>query len=104
MDRGLVDGGKGIAPWLRQIPQPLTLTLSVELLDRLVPRTIEGQRVRGIKEQLDRVRAYRGILHVAADPIGSGLEGGDRLTGARGAGEGEVVLEEVVVPVDMRDR
>jgi hypothetical protein len=64
----------------------------------------ERQRMAGIEPFLDRHGGDRGVLLVAADPVGARLEEGDRLGRAGALGEVEVLLEEVVVPVDMRDR
>jgi hypothetical protein len=82
--------------------QPLALLLLGELLDRQVPSTLEREGVRRVHQGLDLLEADPRAVDVAAYPVCVRLEGPDRELGTR-ALEGEVVLEEVVVAVDVRD-
>ena len=83
--------------------QALALVGRLQLANGEIARAAERDRVRRVQELLDRVGADRGVLDVGADPVGARLERGDGLLGVGAGGEGEVVLEEVVVAVDVGD-
>src|SRR5919106_1732835 len=61
------------------------------------------RRVRRVEQGLDPLETDRGILAVIADAVGARLELAEHLLGARRGGEREIVLEEVVMAVDVRD-
>ena len=88
---------------LGRLDHLLALLLAGELPDRLVAAAVEAEGVGRVEEGLDQLGADRGILDIAADPIGPGLELGQRLLRLGGAGEGKIVLEEVVMAVDVGD-
>ena len=99
----LVQPRERVVRRLGRVQQALALLGRLQLLDREIARAVERDRVRRVQELLDRVAADRRVLDIAAHPVGAGLERGQGLTGVGGRAEGEIVLEEVVVAVDVRD-
>jgi len=87
----------------RRLGDPVPLVLLGELADGEIAPALERQRVRGVEHRLDAVEADARHVDVAPHPVGVCLERGRGEFGAGGP-EREVVLEEVVVPVDVRDR
>ena len=89
---------------LGRLESALPLLLRAELADRRITPAVHRQRMRRVEQTFDAIEADRGILDVVADAIGARLELTEHLVGARRAGEHEIVLEEVVVAVHVRDR
>jgi hypothetical protein len=59
--------------------------------------------MRVVDHVLDRLDSDRGVLLVRADTLSMALKGLENVLSLRARGKGEVICEEIVVPVHVRD-
>ena len=73
------------------------------LFDREIASALQRQCVGGVENRLDSFQADARVFDVLAHPVGVTFEGLDGVL-RPGRAKGEIVLEEIVVAVNVRDR
>ncbi len=98
-----VEARKRILARLRGFERALDLLLAAELANRQVAPALEIECVGAVENALDLFDPDRRILHVVPHAQCMGLEALDDQFSAVGL-EGEIVFEEIVMTIDVRDR
>ena len=93
-----------IGTWLRSLPRTHALLALRELLNRQIPRALIADSVRVVDRGLYRLDTDRGVFLVARYSMSAVLEPLKYVARISAARKGEVIGEEIVVPIHMRYR